>query len=308
MTLPLPVLDYETFGPHLGKLMIGGQQARARGQATRAFPLFLSMPCPTPPPYLRAHLSPLAEEETPDREPEAKAYWGGGFSTEEIEHLKRETRIAVYLSNDLIRYAWRLVEISWERAGGFESGLELPNSSRAASAGAIAVAFASLEAAINEGVENLAGMLTHLGHDARARQVFLSRTLSLRDRLDALGAAHGHAIDWGGQAAFQAFDLLVAVRNHLLHHEMKDASVATGYWPANRLRALPNLISSPYRRRTDLHWHDHVLSPSGAAWAVGTACAVLETLDNWWADSSTVAEYRRREVSEGRGPILTGDL
>ncbi|MBI2882537.1 MAG: hypothetical protein HYY11_01290 [Candidatus Methylomirabilis oxyfera] len=224
----------------------------------------------------------IADERVPEGAPEPKAYVGFHNSPEEIERIGKNVRILAYLSYDLIEYAWRLAETSWERRGGYDEGSELPTSSRAAAAGAIALAYAALEAAINEQIVNLEGMLRDNGDAVRARLARLVIGLSLRDRLDAVAAIYGHAIEWGTEPTFQRFELLVAVRNHLLHHELGGGLLVEGYWPAKRLRDLPNQIKSPYRSRKDLHWYDHVLAPAGAVWAVNVACEVLSALEHWW--------------------------
>jgi hypothetical protein len=235
------------------------------------------------PAYLsRRSLCGLAAEPIPDRAPQPKATLQHDGPQEELEQIRQNIRVWAYLSHDLIEYAWRLVEMSWERRGDYDDGKELPTSSRAAASGAIALAYAALEAAINEEVVNLEGRLGESGDTTRSRLAKLASGLPLRDRLDAIAAIYGHAIDWGSEATFQRFDLLVAVRNHLLHHELGAGSLAEGYWPAKRLRDLPNQIGSPYRSRTDLDWYDHVLTPAGAIWAVNTACEVLSALEHWW--------------------------
>jgi hypothetical protein len=231
---------------------------------------------------LRGSFCSLADERIPDRPPEPKAYVHVDGPQEEIERISQNVRISAYLSYDLIEYAWRLVEVSWERRGGYDQGSELPTSSRAAAAGAIALAYAALEAAINEDILNLEGTLLDSGDAGRARLAKLALRLSLRDRLDAIAAIYGHAIDWGAEPTFQRLELFVAVRNRLLHHELGGGVLTEGYWPAKRLRDLPKQIDSPYRSRNDLHWYDHVLAPAGAIWAVNAACDVLSALEHWW--------------------------
>jgi hypothetical protein len=238
---------------------------------------------PRLPAYLAERsFSPIANEQIPTDPPETKVYFGPLDTPDQIENLAKNVHIAVYLSYDLIEYAWRLTELSWERRGQSDEGMELPASSRACAAGAIAVAYAALEAAINEDIVNVSGVLRDNGDAARARLVTLAIGLPLRSRLDALAATYEHSINWGTEPLFQRFDLLVAIRNHLLHHELKTARADEGYWPAARLRDLPNQIRSPYRSRKDLHWYDHVLTPAGAAWVVDAACEVLAELERWW--------------------------
>src|SRR5437762_2161676 len=88
------------------------------------------------PPYLTNRaLQPIADERVPGEAPKPKAYCGLHNSPEEIARVGGSVKILAYLSYDLIEYAWRLTEISWERRGGYEEGLELPASSRASAAG-----------------------------------------------------------------------------------------------------------------------------------------------------------------------------
>jgi len=218
---------------------------------------------PRIPPYLASPpdpLVPLGSETPPTEPPEPKVC--------SIEPPEAASRIflAIYLSDDLVRYAWRLAEISWERRGGFDEGLELPASSRAAAAGAITVANAAVEAAINESSGNLSSLIRHEGGDpAQARIVELlgGDRRSLEERLEGLAAIYGHVIDRGGDSVFQRFVLLVAVRNRLLHHKFETAPLDQGYWPTKSLRDLPIKLASPYRNRRDLHWFDHILTPPG---------------------------------------------
>lgn len=231
-------------------------------------------------PYLAATaFPPLDAEPIPNGPPEPKAIVNP-------PEAARNIFIAIYLSGDLIEYAWRLVELSWRHRGRYDEGLELPVSSRGAAAGAISLAYAALEAAINEAIVNLSGWLREAGDHAGQRTVDLLTKLPVRDRLDGLAAASGHAIAWGTDDVFQRFVLLVSVRNHLLHHELETAALDQGYWPANALRNLPVAIKSPYRQRPDLHWYDHMLSPAGAEWSVRAACDVLTRMDVWWKENA----------------------
>lgn len=257
---------------------------------------------PRLPAYLAERsFSPIVNEQIPTEPPEPKVYFGPLGTPNEIENLAKNVHVAVYLSYDLIEYAWRLAELSWERRGLFDEGKELPASSRACAAGAIAVAYAALDAAINETIVNASGILQDNGDAARARLITLASRLTLRDRLDALAATCGHSISWGTEPLFQSFDLLVAIRNRLLHHELKTARADEGYWPAARLRNLPIQIASPYRSRKDLHWYDHVLTPAGAVWVVDVACQVLAQLEHWWgALVTTIRESSNQSKSHGR--------
>jgi hypothetical protein len=252
---------------------------------------------PRMPAYLASRSFPsIAAEQTPNSAPEPKGYVGESNSPEEIAEVGSRIHMYAYLSYDLVEYAWRLAEISWERRGGYETGLELPTSARAAAAGAVALAYAALEAAVNEYVVNLHSSLERDGDPARARLAELSIKLSLGDRLDAVAAISGHSIDWGADPVFQRFELFVAVRNQLLHHRLGTGLLTEGYWPVKRLRELLKQIESPYQSRSGLHWYDHVLTPAGAIWAVNVACNVLSTIDRWWGKRVGPRSRKRRRV------------
>jgi hypothetical protein len=195
---------------------------------------------PRMPPYLVGRtFAPIRDEAVPSWPPEPKAVVRPPEAASGIF-------LAVYLSYDLIEYAWRLVEISWERRGRFEEGLELPVSSRGAAAGAISLAYAALEAAINEAISNFSSWFSEAGDLAHQRIVDLLQRLPIRDRLDGIAAVSRHAISWGTDEVFQRFAILVTVRNSLLHHELGTAPLDQGYWPVNGLRNL-RLVSEKCR-------------------------------------------------------------
>jgi hypothetical protein len=122
-------------------------------------------------------------------------------------------------------------------------GLRDGRCSRAASAGAISVGFAALEARINEDLFN-ATQDAHSGSSPKGRMLKLAMSLTPRDRLDAFAAAHDVVIDWGSEP-YQSLDLVLSIRKHLLHHEANLYNAAEGHWPAKKLHDLRSVLRIP---------------------------------------------------------------
>jgi hypothetical protein len=240
-----------------------------------------------PPPGFR--LPPLDQEEIPTLPPEPSLRFMGANSPEAEEQfqLSREsTRWYGTIAYELLDASWRLVELSRTRQGGYEQGLELPSSAKAAATGAIAIACTAFEALLNDAIQNARTGTLSPAHLAHNRLLAALRKLTPRERLDAFAALAGRNIDWGSEP-YQSLDKLLSLRKTLFHHEGYQYATGDDYWPAKSLRELPDRFKSPYplgptQYRTPLEWHVHVLTPKGAAWAVRTVYDIDDELDTLW--------------------------
>jgi hypothetical protein len=181
--------------------------------------------------------------------------------------------MVAYLDWQLIDAAWRLAMLSRHHSGRFAEGMALPELSTAAAAGAVALACAAFEAALDSTATTLALQAREAGQEGRARAFELLRAVSPRDRLEALLALLDQPFGWDAEP-FQSLALVLSIRKHLLHHEVE----------AKRLRDLPSRLKSPYMGKPGLEWHQHILTPDGAEWAVRSVHTILEILDLLWHD------------------------
>lgn len=195
----------------------------------------------------------------------------------------RNTRKPSCLAWHLIDGAWHLVTLSRMHAGRFAEGMALPELSIAASAGAITLACAAFEAALDETATILGRQAADVGLSGRARSFEMTRSLSPRERIEAILALCEQPFGWDREP-FQSLGLVLAVRRHLLHHETTLDPYYDGHWPAKKLRELSQRLRSPYLRNPGLDWHQHVLTPDGSEWAVRSMYAVLGVLDLLWHD------------------------
>lgn len=232
----------------------------------------------THPDYLK--YSSLAEEEIPDERPYPAFMLGDGFAPEVRQQILEDSRIPTYLAGDLHRSAVRLRELAEARQGRFRQGCAIPESSKAASVGAIVVACAAFESFVNELIllADLAGFVDEITPDGKLLGLVIG--LSPERRLEAIAAIAGHLIDWGAQP-YQDLGLLLSVRKHLLHHETRLVAPVTNYWPSKKLRAVAEKINSPYELDGEypLPWYDHILTPAGAAWAVEVVASIAREMD-----------------------------
>jgi hypothetical protein len=228
-------------------------------------------------------LAPIAEEQIPTLPPPPQAQWLLKPDDPGMQELLKSggVRVRASLDYDLLRCAWRLSELAHRFEGGYRQGHELPQSAVAASAGAIALACAAFEAALNETIDDA----KHSASDAAGAQLLgLLVGLTPRDRLAAFAGFKGHVVSWGSEP-FQSLNALLAVRKQLLHAEPALVEWDQGHWPAPVLKDLPRRIGSPYpvsSPATDLPlgWDVHVLTPAGAEWAVQTVVAVVKWLED----------------------------
>jgi hypothetical protein len=224
----------------------------------------------------------IEDEQIPTLPPPPQAQWLLKPDDQGIQDLLRSggVRVRASLDYDLLRCAWRLSELAHRYEGGYPQGHELPQSGVAASAGAIALACAAFEAALNEKIDDA----KHSADAAAAQLLALLVGLTPRDRLAAFAGFKGRVVPWGNEP-FQSLNALLAVRKQLLHAEPAMVDWDQGHWPAPVLKDLPRRIGSPYpvtSPATDLPlgWDVHVLTPAGADWAVQTVVAVVKWLED----------------------------
>jgi hypothetical protein len=218
-------------------------------------------------------------DEVPETPPHPNFRWGDALTIEQGKLMVNAVipPFHVSISFDLLDAAWRLVRLSWQRCGNCRDGLEPPANSLAAAAGAITVATAAFEAALNESVYKSSHL--QVEGPAQRRLYDLALGLSLRHRMEAFAALHGHVIDWGSRP-FQELDLIITARRFLLHHEAQPYDPAGGFWPAKALKQIPRLTGSPYKE-ADLEWQQHLLTPTGAEWVVRAVFDVVGWIDRW---------------------------
>ncbi|TSA02964.1 MAG: hypothetical protein D4R81_04065 [Nitrospiraceae bacterium] len=204
-----------------------------------------------------------------------------------------QIRVVARLSSSLLESASRLLELSSRFEGDYRRGKDISLTCRAASTGVIVVACAAFEADLNEAVFDSADWARSHNAPGKARVLALAMKLNVRDRFDALAAAYGIAMNWGTKL-YQSLDLVLSVRNRLLHHEVSLYDATEGHWPAKKLRDLVRRVDSPYRNIPGLEWHQHILTPAGAEWALGVICEVMNRTDEWWEKKRRALE--RREI------------
>jgi hypothetical protein len=227
-------------------------------------------------------IEPLADESIPDEPPEPPLKILK--SEQEPSELLAQIRVVPYLSRQLIESAWRLVELSQHYEGNYRDGKDIPLSSKAASTGAIVLACAAFEACLNEEIFNAASGSEV--KDGTSRLLLLTLKLSPRDQLEALAGVAGETVNWGSEP-YQSLNLVLSIRRFLLHHEISLYPADQGFWPAKKLRDLPRRIGSPYpvdsspNGSAALEWHQHVLTPAGAEWAVRVICEVVDLVDKF---------------------------
>lgn len=191
---------------------------------------------------------------------------------------------ATYVAGYLLESARSLVGISALRQGKYFEGCEPPASSRAAAAGAIALACASFEAVLNDFqfLVKLAERSTCMS--PRIKLLELSLGLTPEKRLEAIAAICGNkVIDWGAKP-YQPFRFLLSVRKYLLHPQGAAVIPAQGFWPSPKLKEVAKLIGSrfPLEGEAPLSWHHHILTPAGAQWAVAVVDPIVEELQTWY--------------------------
>jgi hypothetical protein len=66
----------------------------------------------------------------------------------------------------------------------------------------------------------------------------------------------------------------------LVHPEGGLATPSEGHWPSKKLRAIVDLIGTPYhlKMKVELDWHRHLLTPGGAWWAVDVASKIKKLI------------------------------
>jgi len=191
--------------------------------------------------------------------------------------------MAPYLGSRLVHAAHVLARISEAQQGGYLQGLDLPETSRAAATGAIAIACAALEGTMNDFLF-FADVAEHGGtKDPHSQLLRAMVKLTPLKRYEHLAALHGEIVAWTNEPA-QSMALLFSVRKHLLHHEGGAYTPRVGFWPTAKLRGLARQISTPYpiEGEAPLSWDQHILTPRGATWAVRTMDRVLVPLNAWW--------------------------
>jgi hypothetical protein len=203
--------------------------------------------------------------------------------------------MVAHLAWRLIDSAWQLAMLSRRHAGRFAEGMALPELSVAAAAGAITLACAAFEAALDETALELTLQARDDDLPGRARASELTRSLPPRERVEALLALCEQPFGWDREP-FQSLGLVLSVRRHLLHHEVEFYPTVDGNWPVKRLKELPQRLKSPYRGRPGLEWHQHVLTPDGAEWAVRSMYSVIGILEYLWHDlpDELLEETRQR--------------
>jgi len=226
-------------------------------------------------------LEPLADECIPDSPPFPGIELGEALRGH-ADNVLADIQLPAYLSYDLLRAAYRLAELSEAREGRYRDGLDIPESSRAAATGAIAVACAAFEAALND-----LRVIVDVAEDSQklsptAQLLRLAVKLSPEPRFEAIAAMCGHRIDWGLEP-YQSLQQLFSVRKYLLHHEGRLFQAAEGFWPAKRLRDIARKIRSPYAidAKPPLGWQQHILTPAGGRWAVSTVATLMEIVQDF---------------------------
>lgn len=229
-------------------------------------------------------LPPLHQEIIPDHPPEPNPRWSPDLPAEQRAHFATALRFIARLSRDLLESASRLVELAKQREGRYREGMAIPASCRAASTGAILVACAAFEAALNEGLADYQSAAEQHETPARVRLCELAMKLTPKERLETLAALEGQSIEWGAEP-YQSLSLILSIRKHALHHEPFYYTIAEGEWPAKHLADLPRRIQSPYPTgpRPDgppMAWHEHLFTPAGAAWCVRCICEVVGIVED----------------------------
>lgn len=199
---------------------------------------------------------------------------------EERKKVLGESRIPGSLVYDLVRSAFRLVEMSKARQGSYAQGCEIPESCRAASIGAIVVCCAAIEALMNELIIETATTSSSGMAQAKCKLIELSIGLSPDKRLEAISAIFGKRISWS-EEPYQSLRYLFSVRKHLLHHETEWVAPSDGFWPSKKLREVARIIRSPYQLDSEppLHWHQHILTPNGAEWALKVMSNIMAQIE-----------------------------
>jgi hypothetical protein len=216
---------------------------------------------------------PLPWFSPPATPQEAERHWA----------LLNQSRMLAHLDWQLVDAAWSLAMLSRQYSGRFTEGMALPELSTAAAAGAIALACAAFEAALDSTAVTLAIQARNAHQEGRARAFELLRSMSPSKRLEALLALLDQPFGWDAEP-FQSLALVLSIRKHLLHHEVELYPAVDGFWPSKRLKDLPIRLKSPYLGKPGLEWHQHILTPDGAEWAVRSVHTILEILDLLWHD------------------------
>jgi len=227
------------------------------------------------------NFSSLETEKIPIFSPEEKIQLKDEITREQRKSVLEQIRVVPYIGRDLLEFSWRLVELSHRYEGNFLEGKDVSITCRALSTGAITVACAAFEAYLNEEIFNASSFLEEHGSIGKVRLLELSINLPPRDRVDALFAAYEQPIGWGSEP-FQSLDLVLSIRKHLLHHEVKLYNAFDGHWPARKLKDLKRRIGSPYSNDLILDWNQHALTPAGAEWAVRVICDIIGRMDELW--------------------------
>ena len=225
--------------------------------------------------------SSLDAEKIPSSPPAEKIQLAGQISEEQRNKILKEIRVVPYIGDDLLEYSWRLVELSRQYEGKFREGKDVSVSCRSMSIGAITVACTAFEAYLNEEIFNVSSYANDIGLIGKARCFELAINLSPRDRIDTFFSVYENPIDWGKEP-YQSLDLVLSIRKHLLHHEVRFYNAADGHWPARKLKDLKKRIGSPYPNNLVLDWDQHVLTPAGAEWVVRVLCDVIGRIEELW--------------------------
>lgn len=199
---------------------------------------------------------------------------------EERKKVYAESCIPGSLAYDLVRSAFRLVEMSKTKQGNYAQGCEIPESCRAASIGAIVVCCAAIEALMNElMIETAASSISGMAQ-AKCKLVELSIGMSPDKRLEAISAIFGKCISWS-EEPYRSLRYLFSVRKHLLHHESKWVAPSDGFWPSKKLREVARMIRTPYQLDSEppLHWYQHILTPNGAEWALKVMSDIMAEIE-----------------------------
>ena len=189
-----------------------------------------------------------------------------------------DVSVAIYLAEDILRYAVFLAEKAFETRGGYLEGLEAPGSSVAYSTSAIVLSFTAFETFLNETIN------INSKHNIKRGDLNLFTKAYMEQRLltrfESLMLAFGLKVNWGVEP-YQSLELLHTVRNSIIHHGEKDhATAAEGFFPAKKLKALAVKIESPYvDEEAPHHWYTHALTPNGAVWAVNTVLEIFDLIN-----------------------------
>ena len=188
-----------------------------------------------------------------------------------------DVSLAIYLAEDILRYAVFLAEKAFETRGGYLEGLEAPESSVAYSTSAIVLSFTAFETFLNETININSKRNIKRGDLNLFTKAYMEQRLLTR--FESLMLAFGLKVNWGVEP-YQSLELLHTVRNSIIHHGEKDhATAAEGFFPAKKLKSLAVKIESPYvDEEAPHHWYTHALTPNGAVWAVNTVLDVFNLI------------------------------